>query len=300
MEAIVFEEFGGPEVLRLAEVDEPSPGPGQVKLRVRAAGINPMDAKIRTGSVRIRRTETLPAIPGFEAAGVVTEIGDGVEGLAVGDEVFGFTVTGGYAAYALARTVARKPAELGWAEAAALPTAAEAADRVLDLLDPKDGETLLVNGASGAVGGAGVQLARRRGADVIGTASARHHDHVSGLGATPVAYGDDLVDRVRAVAPHGVDAVFDAAGNGMLPAAIELRGGPERIVTIADLAADEYGVTFTSKPRRSVEALAEYARLAVAGRLRVPVVRALSLAEAADAAARSEGSHPPGRFVLVP
>jgi NADPH:quinone reductase-like Zn-dependent oxidoreductase len=301
MRAVVFDEFGGPEVLRLTDVEEPFPGPGQVKIEVRAAGVNPADGKLRDGSLRIRRTETLPAIPGFEAAGVVVEVGEGVTALMIGDEVFGFTVSGSHAAYALARTVARKPADLGWAEAAALPTATEAADRVLDLLEVADGDTLLINGAAGAVGSAGVQLAGLRGATVIGTASPVNHDYLRTLGAIPVAYGDGLVDRVGAAAPDGVDAVFDVAGKGALPAAIELRGGTtDRIVTIADPAADDYGVTFSSTSRRSADALARWAELAVTDRLRVTIAGTYPFADAGDAAGRVETGHGRGKIVLVP
>lgn len=301
MKAIVFEEYGGPDVLRLSDVDDPHPGPRQVRLRVEAAGVNPADSNVRSGAMREFVTTRFPAIPGFEASGVVDEVGDEVTGVTVGDEVFGFTNGGAYAAYALATTVARKPAELGWADAAALPTAAEAADRVLDLLEIVDGETVLINGAAGAVGCAGVQLARLRGAVVIGTASAANHSYLSGLGATPVTYGSGLVERVRAAAPKGVDAVFDVAGKGVLPDAIELRGGTtERIVTIADPAAADLGVTFSSKPRRSAEALAEYARLAVAGQLQIPLAQAYPLADAAHAAARSDTGHGRGKLVLLP
>jgi len=301
MRAVVFDELGGPEVLQLADVDEPVARQGQVKLQVEAAGVNPADGKLRDGSMRIRRTETLPAIPGFEAAGVVVEVGEGVTDIAIGDEVFGFTVSGSYAAYALARTVARKPAGLGWAEAAALPTATEAADRALDLLEVADGDTVLINGAAGAVGSVGVQLAELRGATVIGTASPVNHDYLRTLGAIPVAYGDGLVDRVRAASPDGVDAVFDVAGRGALPAAIELRGGTtDRIVTIADPAADDYGVTSSSKSRRSADALARWAHLAVTGRLRITIAETYSFADAAQAAARVETGHGHGKIVLLP
>lgn len=299
MEAIVFEEFGGPEVLRLAEVDEPHPGPGQVRLRVRAAGLNPIDFKIRNGWMAGMFQTRFPAIPGMEAAGVVDEVGEGVTELAVGDEVFGFTDTGSYATFALASTVARKPAELSWVEAAALSTAAETSDRVLDLLAVNDGETLLVHGAAGGVGSAAVQFAALRGVRVIGTASEANHDYLRTLGAVPVRYGDGLVERVRAVAPEGVDAVYDVAGKGALPDSIELRGGTtDRIVTIADPTAAEHGVTFTAKARRSVEALAEYGRLAVAGKLRIPASQTFPLADAATAMARSEAGHVRGKIVL--
>jgi NADPH:quinone reductase-like Zn-dependent oxidoreductase len=301
MEAIVFTSFGGPEVLRLAQVEVPQPGPGQVRLRVRAAGVNQLDHKIRSGAAQQMFPTTFPATPGLEAAGVVDEVGEGVTGLAVGDEVFGFTKTGSYAEYALANVVARKPAGLGWDEAAALPVAGETAQRVLDLLAVKDGETLLVHGAAGAVGGLAVQLAAARGATVIGTASPANHDYLRSLGVIPVAYGEGLVARVRELAPQGVDAVFDVSGQGALPDSIELRGGTtDRIVTIADPTAGEFGVVFSGGGQAKSEVLAEHARLAVAGTLRVAVAQAFPLAEAGRAQEQSATGHSRGKRVLHP
>ncbi|MFH8615400.1 NADP-dependent oxidoreductase [Streptomyces sp. NPDC017979] len=301
MEAIQYEEFGGPEVLQLREVDDPHAGPGQVRLRVVAAAVNPYDHKIRSGSLQGVFTTPLPQVPGVEAAGVVDEVGEGVTHLAVGDEAFGFTDTGGYAPYALATVVVRKPDGLSFEEAAALPTSAETAQRALGLLHLEAGETILIHGASGSVGTAAVQLALSRGARVIGTASAARHSALRALGVTPVAYGDGLVARVRAVAPDGVDAVLDTAGKGALPDSIELRGGTtERIVTIADPDAAKYGVIYTSKAERSVEQLAAHARLAAEGRLRVPVAEVLPLAQAPRAHVDSEQGSVSGKIVLKP
>ncbi|MBL1117540.1 NADP-dependent oxidoreductase [Streptomyces sp. 110] len=302
MKAIVYEEYGGPEVLRLKETAEPHPGPGQVRLKVMAAAVNPLDYKIRSGWMPQMGPAAFPAIPGSEAAGVVDEVGDGVTDVAVGDEVLGWTDTGAYATYALATDVAPKPAGLDWETAAALPVATETSARVLDLLGLKEGETLLLHGAAGAVGGVGVQLAVARGATVIGTASPANHEYLRSLGAIPVAYGEGLADRVRAVAPKGVDAVYDAAGQGALPVSIELRGGTaDRVVTIADPAAADLGVTFSAGGGgRSMEAIAGYARLAAEGRLRVPVVRSFPLADAAEAHERSETGHSRGKLILRP
>jgi len=304
MQAIIFERFGGPEVLCLAQVERPSPGPGQVRLRVRAAGVNQLDFKIRSGAMRQVFPTTFPAIPGLEAAGIVDELGPGVTGLAVGDEVLALTETGAYAEYALAAIVARKPAGLGWDEAAALPVAGETAERVLDLLAVKDGETLLVHGAAGAVGGLAVQLATARGATVVGTAAPENHEYLRSLGVAPVAYGDGLVGRVRAVAAAGVDAVFDAAGQGALPDSIELRGGTtDRVVTIADPAARQLGVTFSTNSaggRDTATTLAEHARRAAAGGLRVTVAQAFPLAEAGRAQERSATGHTRGKLIVRP
>jgi NADPH:quinone reductase-like Zn-dependent oxidoreductase len=300
MEAIVFETFGGPEVLRLGEVAVPEPGAGQVRLRVRAAGVNQLDFKIREGVMQAVFPTAFPAIPGVEAAGVVDALGEGVTGVAVGDAVIAHTVTGSYAQYALATVFAPKPAGLGWAEAAALPTAGETAQRVLDELGVKDGETLLVHGAAGAVGGIAVQLAVARGATVIGTARPANHEYLRAFGVTPVAYGAGLVERVRALAPHGVDAVFDTAGQGALPDSIALRGGTtDRIVTIADPRAREIGVRFSAGGPVDGAGLAEQARLVVAGALRVTVAQTYPLAEAARAQEQSATGHTRGKLVLL-
>ncbi|GAA3454655.1 NADP-dependent oxidoreductase [Dactylosporangium matsuzakiense] len=299
MEAIVFEQFGGPAVLRLASCEVPEPGPGQVRLRVRAAGLNQLDWKIRNGWLEQVYPTVFPKIPGIEAAGVIDALGPGVTDLAVGDEVLALTDTGSYARYALATAAVRKPAGLDWPTAAALPVSGETALRVLGALGVKDGETLLIHGAAGAVGGIAVQLAASLGAVVIGTASPGNHGYLRSLGALPVAYGEGLVERVRALAPQGVDAVFDAAGAGVLADSVALRGGTEaRIVTIADPAARELGITFSAGDGTGAGALAEVARRAAAGDLRVEVARVYPLAEAAAAQEQSATGHTRGKLVL--
>ncbi|MEW2082012.1 NADP-dependent oxidoreductase [Streptomyces sp. NPDC005283] len=302
MEAIVFEEFGGPGVLGLAQAEEPHAGPGQVRVKVMAAGVNPLDYKIRYGWMEQASPTKLPSVPGLEFAGVVDEVGEGVTTASVGDEVLGWTTTGAYAQYALAESFVLKPAGLDWAEAAALPVATETARRVLDLLGVRSGETLLLHGAAGVVGAAAVQLAVAAGVTVIGTASTANHDYLRELGATPVAYGDGLVERVRAAAPQGVDAVFDAAGKDALPASVELRGGTtDRIITIADPAAAAHGVRFSAGGTERPEiGLAEHVRLAADGRIRIPEVEVFPLADAARAHALSETGHVRGKLVITP
>ena len=299
MKAVIIDEFGGPEVLRVSDREMPEPDAGQVRVRVRAAGVNGVDAAIRSGAAQQTFPTKLPTVLGLEIAGVVDASGPNVDGLAVGDEVLGFADGGGYAEYALATTVAPKPAELGWAEAAALPVAAETALRVLNMLEVARDDTVLIHGAAGGVGTVAVQLAVARGATVIGTASEPNHDYLREIGATPVVYGEGLVDRVRAVAPDGIDAVFDAAGQGALPDSIELRGGTSRIVTIADPAAFGLGVTFSGEAARDAGALAEVARWAADGRLRVTVAETYPLEEASAAHAVLDTGHGRGKIVLV-
>ncbi|MCE6995205.1 NADP-dependent oxidoreductase [Saccharothrix sp. S26] len=301
MKAVVLNRFGGPEELRPAEVERPEPGPGQVRLRVRAAGVNPFDAKVRSGAMEAVFTTPLPTILGLEAAGVVDAVGPDVTGWSVGDEVLGWTDTGAYAEYALATAVARKPEGLSWERAVTLPVAAETAGRVFRLLGIEPGETLLVHGAAGGVGSLAVQLAVAAGLRVIGTAGPANQEHVAALGATPTTYGEGLVERVRALAPEGVDAVFDVAGRGALPASIELRGGTDRIVTIADApAAAELGVVFSGgPPERSPDRLAELADLAAQGDLVTPVGGTFPLADAAEAHRVSASGHARGKLVLI-
>ncbi|MDX3526732.1 NADP-dependent oxidoreductase [Streptomyces sp. ID05-39B] len=299
MKAIVFHQFGGPDVLHEADIEVPQPGPGQVRVRVKAAGVNALDGKIRSGMLEAVRPTTFPAVPGGEFAGVVDALGEGVSDLRVGDEVLGWSDTGSYAQYALATTVAPKPAGLDWQDAAALPVAGETAERVLNLLGVAAGETVLMHGASGAVGTLAVQLATARGARVIATAGPSNQDYLTSLGATATVYGEGLVERVRELAPDGVDAVFDLAGKGALEDSITLRGGTERIVTIADFGARQLGVTFSQGiQERSTAHLAALAQDAAAGKL-VTTVTAHPLDQAATAQQVSDAGHVRGKLVLT-
>ncbi|MFE7932747.1 NADP-dependent oxidoreductase [Streptomyces sp. NPDC057456] len=299
MKAIVFGEFGGPDVLHEADVEVPQPGPGQVRIRVKAAGLNALDGKRRAGMLEAVYPTTFPATPGGELAGVVDALGEGVSDVQVGDEVLGWSDTGSYAEYALATSVAPKPADLAWADAAALPVASETAERVLEQLEVTAGETVLMHGASGAVGTVAVQLATARGARVIATAGPGNQDYLTSLGATATTYGEGLIERVRALAPNGVDAVFDLAGKGALPDSITLRGGTERIVTIADFSARQLGVTFSQGAREhSTERLAAVARDAAAGKL-TTTVTAYPLTKAAEAQQASDAGHVRGKLVLT-
>jgi NADPH:quinone reductase-like Zn-dependent oxidoreductase len=302
MKAVTFTEYGGPEVLHVAEADEPHPGPGQIRIAVRAAGVNPLDWKARSGALRDVMPVSFPVIDGRESAGVVDEVGPDVTDVAAGDEVFGFAVGGAAAEYVLLDAYARKPAGLSWEEAAGLPVAVETSVRVFTVLGGLgEGQTIVINGAAGGVGSAAVQLAVARGARVIGTASERNHDFLRSLGAEPTTYGDGLVERVRALAPEGVDLAFDTAGRGGVPDLITLTGDPARVATIADFAAAALGVKVTGGGDfRATEALGEAAELIEAGRLRLPVARTFTFAEAPEAHRVSQDGHVRGKLILVP
>ncbi|MFI7273304.1 NADP-dependent oxidoreductase [Streptomyces sp. NPDC049879] len=298
MKAARFRRFGGPEVLEIADLPEPHPGPGEVRIAVRAAGVNASDWKKRQGLM----DEELPQTLGYEAAGVVDEVGEGVTDAAVGDRVFGFCAEGAaQAEYAVLSSYAPIPPSLGFPAAAALPAAVETATRALDQLGVRNGSTLLVNGASGSVGSAAVQLAAARGARVIGTASPANHDHLRALGAEPVAYGPGLAERVRALVPDGVDLALDVAGSGVLPELIGLAGGPGHVVTLADFAgAREHGVTFSrGDTGRALHALASIGELVEAGRFTLRVAGTFPLTEIAEAHRAGEEGHVKGKLVLL-
>ena len=298
MKAVRFSQFGGPEVLEIVDLPDPHPGAGQVRIAVRAAGVNASDWKKRKGLMDPELPQTL----GYEAAGVVDELGEGVTDVAVGDRVFGFSAEGtAQAELAVLSAYAPIPPSLDFAEAATLPSAIETAMRALDQLGVRSGNTVLINGASGSVGSSAVPFAVARGARVIGTASPANHDYLRSLGAEPVAYGEGLVDRVRALAPGGVDLALDVAGSGVLPELIELAGGPEHVLTVADFAgAREYGVRFSrGDDGRAIYALAEIGELIESGRFSPPEVRTFPLAEVAEAHRVSEDGHVRAKLVLL-
>jgi NADPH:quinone reductase-like Zn-dependent oxidoreductase len=299
MRAVQYAEFGGPEVLKLVELPDPEPGPGQVRIAVRAAGINPVDWKLRQGMMG----GELPQPTGREAAGVVDLLGEGVTDAKPGDPIFGFVADGAAVAeLAVLNDYAPIPPSLDFAHAAALPVAVETAVRTLDTVNVGSDTTLVVNGAAGGVGSSAVQLAVARGARVIGTAGEGNHDYLRSLGAEPTTYGDGLVERVRALAPDGVDAAIDAAGGGALPALVELTGAPERVVTIADYAgAQETGVRFSGGmgTERAVHALTDIAGLIDSGRFALPIAASFPLEEIAEAHRLSETGHVRGKLIVV-
>ncbi|MGI5162368.1 NADP-dependent oxidoreductase [Microbispora sp. CA-102843] len=301
--AVMFAEYGEAEVLRVAEHEVPEPGPGQVRIAVRAAGVNPIDWKVRSGVMAAVMPVRFPAVPGVDVAGVVESVGPDVTDVAVGDEVFGKAVSGSYAELALANrdAIAVKPAAVSWEVAAALPVAGTTAYHALAQLRLAQGETIVIDGAAGGVGTVATQVARLRGLTVIGTASPRNHDYLRSLGAIPVSYGDGLADRVRAVAARGVAAAVDASGRGSLSALVELTGDPDRVITLADASAESLGVRFTyGEPDDMRGILTEAVALVAAGTITVPIARVYPLTDAAAAHRDSQAGHVRGKLVLAP
>ncbi|WP_328451937.1 NADP-dependent oxidoreductase [Amycolatopsis sp. NBC_00438] len=301
MKAAQFKQFGGPEVLEVVDLPDPHPGPGQVRIVVHAAGVNATETKLRSGELSFGAG--LPQTTGRDVAGVVDELGEGVTDVAVGDRVFGISDDGaGAAELALLTHRAPLPPSLGFVDAAGLPIALETATRALDQLTVASGRTLFVNGATGGIGGTAVQLALARGARVIGAASAANQNYLRLLGAEPVTYGEGMVERIRAIAPGGVDRALDVAGNGVLPELIDLAGGAPNVVTLAEFAgAEKHGVHFSNGfvDGHGFHALAEISPLIEAGRFWLPVDRTFPLAEIAEAHRTSENAHVRGRLVLV-
>ncbi|MFC4563325.1 NADP-dependent oxidoreductase [Nocardiopsis mangrovi] len=302
MRAIEYSRFGGPEVLEQVETDPPRPGDGEVRIRVLAAGVNPVDVKQRSGMFADAPAPADPVVPGHEAVGTIEEIGPGVSGVEIGQEVFGWTGGGGYAESATLTTFFPVIEGLTVYQAAALPVAGEAAVRGIAALGVDSGRTLLVNGASGAVGTIAVQLAAAQEIVVIGTASPTKQAHVASLGATPVVYGDGWADRVREIAPNGVDAVFDVAGHGVLADAVALAGGADRVVTIADGAAFDAGVEFLvgTAEDQTEEVLAMLAEAVTREQVVLPAPRLFPLDQAAEAHRASERGQGLGKILLVP
>jgi NADPH:quinone reductase-like Zn-dependent oxidoreductase len=296
MRAVTFAEFGGPEVLELVEIAEPHAGPGQVRIAVRAAGVNAYDWRVREGQFQEVHPIQLPAGLGLDASGVVDEVGEGVSGVEVGDRVFG-DGTSTYAEFAVLSAWARMPEGLTFDEAAGYPSVVETALRVIRQVGVEPGQTLLASGASGGVGSAVLQIARDRGISVIATGGAANQGYLRSLGAVATTYGDGLVARVRRLGR--VDAALDLSGSGVIRELIELTGDPRKVLSIADRGAPELGAQFSAAAGNLSDAIAEAARLFSHGKLRIPVEQAYPLDQVAAAHIDSAAGHTRGRRVLV-
>ncbi|MFJ6748944.1 MULTISPECIES: NADP-dependent oxidoreductase [unclassified Streptomyces] len=304
MKAISTSRYGGPEVLEHGEQPDPKVGPDAVLLRVKAAGVNPVDWKIVAGYLDPMMDAHFPLIPGWDVSGVVEAVGADATEFAVGDEVIGYVRKdsvqhGTYAEKVAApvRTLARKPASLNWQEAAGLPLAGLTAYQALKRVGAQLGETVLVHAAAGGVGSLAVQIAVALGAHVIGTASERNHDFLRSLGAEPVTYGEGLADRVRALAPEGVDVALDFVGDGVVEVSQQLLKDRSRVASIADGEVTAKGGHMVWVRPDSAD-LTTLGELADAGKLSVPVEATFPLAEAAEAFRRSMQGRTRGKIVL--
>lgn len=294
-----FDHFGGPEAVAVREEELPPPGDGEAQVSIRAVGVNPMDWKVVAGYLERFLPLQLPAVPGCEAAGTVTAVGSGVNGVGVGDEVIWNGVVGGYrsAANFPASQLTPKPSGLDFEQAACMAIAGGAAYSILVQLGVGPGDTVLIHGAAGGVGSACVQIARDLGARVIGTATEPNHDFLRGLEAEPVAYGEGLVEHIRSLG--GVTAVVDTVGGVETTAAtVALLGGHGKAVaTVPGTESNAAGIA----PVRLLDGrVAEAARLAADGRLRFAIQESLPLIEAARALGISRSGHVRGKIVLVP
>lgn len=305
MRAITYSRYGGSDVLELTDLPTPKVGPDSVLVRVRAASVNPVDWKMRQGYLDQVMDVTFPAVPGWDVAGVVERVGLDTPELAVGDEVYGYVrkdwVQGGtFAEYVSApvRTLARKPRNLSFEEAAAVPLAGLTAWQSIRRVGVTEGQTVLVHAAAGGVGQFAVQIARALGARVIGTASARNHDHLRELGAEPVEYGEGLADRVRALAPGGVDVVLDYGSDDLVATSRAVLAPGGAVASIVDAKArDELGGQYVWVRPSSTD-LDELGALLEDGRVRVDVGQVFELAAAAAAHDASATGHTRGKIVV--
>lgn len=301
MKALTYTEYGGADVLHVAAMPEPHAGPGEIRVKVAAASINPIDWKQVAGAFSGGAPLEGPTVPGCDAAGVVDEVGEGVTGVAVGDDVFGVG-SATQAEYAVLTGWATKPSALDWSVAAAAPLAAETSERALRLVGVQRGQTLFVDGGAGGVGSTAVQMAVADGITVVASGGPGNQDYLREIGAVPVVYGEGLVDRVRAAAPGGVDAVFDVAGKTPSADLFALAPSKDKVISIANfgLAAEGGRVTGVDPTERHVvEALGQAADLLEQSKL-VIKVQTFPLERAGEAYAASVSGHVRGKLVLLP
>jgi NADPH:quinone reductase-like Zn-dependent oxidoreductase len=303
--AVRFDDYGGIDVLKVVDVPRPVPGPGEVLVQVKAAGINPGEAKIREGLLAARYPATFPSGEGSDLAGIVAQTGPGVPGFAAGDEVIGFTDNrASHAEYVLAdaENLTPKPAAVPWPAAGALFVVGATAYAAVRAVALAPGDTVVVSGAAGGVGSIAVQLARRAGATVIGLAGTDNHAWLAGHGVIPVTYGDGVADRIRQAAGGPVNAFIDTFGADYVQLALDLGVEPSRVDTIANFeAVEKYGVKGEgSSAGASSGVLAELARLIADGELEIPIAATFPLAQVQDAYRQLASGHIRGKIVLVP
>lgn len=301
MKAVQFDHYGDPSVLEVVDAATPVPAAGEVLIRVRAAAVNLIDLKRRRGDLAQVFPDTFPVTPGTDASGVVEAVGEVVTGASVGDEVFGGATSGAYAEQCTLHPWFAKPAGLSWEVAAALPTIAETAARCVGELVPSPGEVVLIFGAAGGVGMLATQLAMARGVAVIGVVtSPEQGEMIERFGATAVSAGPDLVERLRTSGVDRVDAVLDTSGAGVLEVAVTLAGGPERVVTIADMGAASLGVRFSGGDAvRAYDQIPAVAAGVATGSLWVPAPTVRDLADAVSVHEDIEARRLSGKVVLV-
>lgn len=300
MKAIQYTTYGVPGVvLDMVHIPVPAPRPGQIRIKVRAAGVNPSDWKRMEGQYKGFGEVFFPSGVGVEASGTVDAIGHGVGDVRIGDAVFGYG-SHTMAEYAILSHWVKKPEGVPFEVAAAIPVVSETAWRCLDDLDADTGSTILVSGAAGGIGSAVVQLARRRGLRVIGTASERNHDYLRSLGAVPVTYGEGLAARVKALAPEGIAGALDIAGSGIIPELISIVGHPSRVVSVTDFSAVDYGARFSAGPPRKVrQVLTEVADLYAKGLYQLYIQATFPLEDTARALTISAQKQVRGKLVIV-
>lgn len=300
MRALLYRSYGGPEVLEVGEAPEPHAGPGQIRIAVKAASVNPYDWKLRSGMLAGGKPLEQAGYLGFDASGVVDEVGEGVAGVAVGDDVFG-RGSNTQAEFAVLDSWVAKAPQIDWAVAGAAGSVGETSERVLRLLDLESGDTLFIDGAAGGVGAVAAQFAVARGIRVIGSAGTDNQDYLREIGVTPVLYGLGLVNRVRAIPGDPITAVLDAVGKTPIEDLVALVSEPSQVVSIANFGAASAGVRVTGGGADSqpMKALAETAALLEQNKL-VVKVQTFPLDRAAEAHRISEGGHVRGKIVLLP
>ena len=299
MRAVRIHAYGGPEQLRIEEVPDPHAGRGEIRIKVSAASINAIDGKILRGLLAGGAALAEPTGFGYDASGVVDEVGEGVSGVSVGDDVFGLG-SQTQAEHAVLTAWTAKPASLDWAVAGAAGVAAETAIRSLDLLGIGAGSTVLIDGASGGVGAVAVQIAVARGATVVATAGAANQDYLREIRAVPIVYGDGLADRVSGTGAGPLDGVLDVAGQTPIADLIALVDDPTQVVSIANFDAAEAGARLTTGGEGDrVAALTEAARLLEQSQL-VIKVQTFPLDRAAEGYRTILSGHTRGKIVLLP